>query len=184
MDMLTSKILFFCPSLTLPAKQQWAKAFWIICLFDFALGSLYNLGPAAKKCHSLIEYCRISYCTIWVCCSPSSPLDGAITWSSECVLYKMEHNVHNVQMFSHIVKLICREYCSELLYRLQLPLVDCRWSCSCQIQWKTILTCVFGVGCQWGCGGTILPVFLSITTAGASGRKATVCWVRPTGMIW
>lgn len=49
MDMLTSKILFFCPSLTLPAKQQCAKAFWIICLFDFALGSLYNLGPAAKK---------------------------------------------------------------------------------------------------------------------------------------
>lgn len=42
---LTSRILFLGPSLTFPAMQQWDRAFWMMCLFDFALGSLYNRGP-------------------------------------------------------------------------------------------------------------------------------------------
>lgn len=42
---VTSRILFFCPSLTLPARQQWARAFWMMCLLDLALGSLYSFGP-------------------------------------------------------------------------------------------------------------------------------------------
>ena len=46
---VTSRILFFCPSLTLPARQQWDKAFWMMCLFDLALGSLYSLGPAHTR---------------------------------------------------------------------------------------------------------------------------------------
>lgn len=45
---LTSRILFFCPSLTLPARQQCARAFWMMCLLDLALGSLYSLGPEWK----------------------------------------------------------------------------------------------------------------------------------------
>ncbi|KAG7258979.1 hypothetical protein CRUP_029661 [Coryphaenoides rupestris] len=28
-------------------QQQWARAFWMMCLLDLALGSLYNLGPVA-----------------------------------------------------------------------------------------------------------------------------------------
>ena len=42
----TSSILFFWPSLTLPARQQWARAFWMMCLLDLELGSLYSFGPA------------------------------------------------------------------------------------------------------------------------------------------
>lgn len=51
MRAVTSRILFFCPSLTLPARQQWARAFWMMCLFDLALGSLYNFGPEWKTKH-------------------------------------------------------------------------------------------------------------------------------------
>lgn len=37
---LTSRIRFFWPSFTLPARQQCASAFWMMCLLDLALGSL------------------------------------------------------------------------------------------------------------------------------------------------
>lgn len=43
---LTSTILFFCGSLTLPAKQQRVIALWMMNLLDLKLGSLYNFGPA------------------------------------------------------------------------------------------------------------------------------------------
>lgn len=46
---LTSMILFFCGSLTFPAKQQREMALWIMNLLDLKLGSLYSLGPKAKK---------------------------------------------------------------------------------------------------------------------------------------
>lgn len=46
---LTSMILFFCGSLTFPAKQQREMALWIMNLLDLKLGSLYSLGPEAKK---------------------------------------------------------------------------------------------------------------------------------------
>lgn len=42
-------ILFFCGSLTFPAKQQREMALWIMNLLDLKLGSLYSLGPKAKK---------------------------------------------------------------------------------------------------------------------------------------
>lgn len=45
----TSVILFFCGSLTLPAKQQCVTAFWIMNLLDLKLGSLYSLGPEVQK---------------------------------------------------------------------------------------------------------------------------------------
>lgn len=37
---LTSTILFFCGSLTFPAKQQREMALWIMNLLDLKLGSL------------------------------------------------------------------------------------------------------------------------------------------------
>lgn len=46
---LTSMILFFCGSLTLPAKQHREIALWIMNLLDLKLGSLYSLGPAVKR---------------------------------------------------------------------------------------------------------------------------------------
>lgn len=46
---LTSMILFFWGSLTLPAKQQREMALWIMNLLDLKLGSLYSLGPEAQK---------------------------------------------------------------------------------------------------------------------------------------
>lgn len=49
MRSLTSMILFFCGSLTLPAKQQREMALWIMNLLDLKLGSLYSLGPEAKR---------------------------------------------------------------------------------------------------------------------------------------
>lgn len=45
----TSRIWFFCGSLTLPARQQWEIALWMIGLFDLALGSLNSLGPGEDK---------------------------------------------------------------------------------------------------------------------------------------
>ncbi len=72
---------------------------------------------------------------------------------------------------------IYRQYCLELIYKVETQAIN-------NVKHFNIWTCVFGVGCQWGCGWTILPVFLSVTAAGASGRQATVCWVRPTGMTW
>lgn len=52
----TSSILFFWPSLTLPARQQWARAFWMMCLLDLALGSLYSLGPGSKRKRALMRH--------------------------------------------------------------------------------------------------------------------------------
>lgn len=46
---LASRMAFFCASLTFPARQQWAMAFWMMGLLDFALGSLNNLGPEDRK---------------------------------------------------------------------------------------------------------------------------------------
>lgn len=46
---LTSIILFFWGSLTLPAKQQREMALWIMNLLDLKLGSLYSLGPGVKE---------------------------------------------------------------------------------------------------------------------------------------
>lgn len=42
---LTSTILFFWGSLTLPARQQRVIALWMINLLDLKLGSLYSFGP-------------------------------------------------------------------------------------------------------------------------------------------
>lgn len=42
----TSTILFFCGSLTLPARQQRVIALWMMNLLDLKLGSLYSFGPA------------------------------------------------------------------------------------------------------------------------------------------
>lgn len=42
----TSTILFFCASLTFPARQQRERALWIMNLLDLKLGSLKSFGPA------------------------------------------------------------------------------------------------------------------------------------------
>lgn len=68
MRSLTSIILFFCGSLTLPAKQQREMALWIMNLLDLKLGSLKSLGPEAKKrldeCSGTLLYPAIQYHTM------------------------------------------------------------------------------------------------------------------------
>lgn len=53
---LTSRIWFFWGSLTLPARQQWEMALWMMGLLDLALGSLKSLGPKEKEIKPKIHH--------------------------------------------------------------------------------------------------------------------------------
>lgn len=40
---------FLCGSFTLPARQQWETALWMMGLLDLLLGSLKSLGPVGRR---------------------------------------------------------------------------------------------------------------------------------------
>lgn len=74
---LTSTILFFCGSLTFPARQQRDRALWMMNLLDLKLGSLKSFGPENANSGPVTDkwelwvnlhiFCSVGRCTcvIW-----------------------------------------------------------------------------------------------------------------------
>lgn len=79
----TSTILFFCVSLTFPARQQRERALWMMNLLDLKLGSLKSFGPENINpdmfwiISNLAAYDSTHTCDLLQCCCTLPVYSGA-----------------------------------------------------------------------------------------------------------